>query len=311
MSSASGLINKDLNEKIKNDSKKKDSFLLNFLVGATSESIAKTITAPIERIKILLQGQQVIDSLKVKYTGTYNCLYRVIYEQGFFALWRGNMVNITKYVPTFALNYSLKELFQKKLKKSHHSQKVQIGINFLSGAFSGGVTLLVTYPLDFSRTKIAVDISSSSRNYKGIIDCWKFYYPQHGIQGIYSGFTSCFIGIIVYRGSVFGCYDSFMHIFPNQNSLLFKYLFSVLVSGVAGMISLPLDTIRRRMIIEVGREVKEYEGSNLKCFKRIYKIEGYKGFFKGGSANFLRSFGSALTLIMNDYIVDFYKAIII
>ena len=316
MSSSSGLTNSELNNKLNNQSDAakitKPSFIINFLIGGTSESIAKTITAPIERIKILLQSQQIMNNLNLKYTGTINCFSRIIKEQGFIALWRGNMVNMVKYVPTFALNYSLKELFQKRFKNNKQSNNHKIAINFLSGCFSGGTTLIVTYPLDFTRTKIAVDVNKKGRReYNGMIDCWNKYYPFYGIRGIYSGFITAFIGITVYRGCVFGFYDSFKHFFPDQKNIFVKYIYSVLVSGIAGSISLPFDTIRRRLIIEVGKVNKEYNDSTILCIKKIYKQEGFLGFSKGGYANFIRSLGSALTLLLNDYVVKFYQKVLI
>lgn len=303
----SNYINNNNNNKV-TTSKSKKNFYYNFIIGGTSETLSKTIIAPIERTKILLQSQQTLNSLNVKYKGTLDCILRVAKEQGVISFWRGNMANIYKYVPTFAFNYSIKEYLQSLLNCSKSNRKTIILNNILSGFFAAGITLFMTYPLDFTRTMIAVDLSKKgeANKYKGIKDCFSNYYKLEGIKGIYSGFITAFIGISVYRGALFGFYDSFNYIFPKKDSVLFKYILSVIVSGLAGVVALPFDTIRRRLIVQVGKIHKDYNGT-LDCIRKIYKIEGIKGFNKGGYANFFRSFGSALTLILNDYLKILHK----
>lgn len=63
--------------------------LMNFSIEFTSRSLAKVPVAPLERIKILLQTQEAIPSLKDKYKGIADCLIRVYKEQGLASFWRG------------------------------------------------------------------------------------------------------------------------------------------------------------------------------------------------------------------------------
>ncbi len=117
------------------------------------------------------------------------------------------------------------------------------------------------------------------------------------------------IGGSIYRGCYFGFYDSLKLFMPIEttNKLLF-YLISVFLTGTAGIITLPFDTVRRRMMIQTGLNEKYYKGY-VDCISKIYSKEGIKGFSKGGTANFLRSFGSAFTLVCNDYVIKFYKTL--
>ena len=72
--------------------------------------MSKTIVAPIERVKLLLQVQDASSSIKPedRYNGIGDCFSRVIKEQGFGSLWRGNMANVIRYFPTQALNFAFK-----------------------------------------------------------------------------------------------------------------------------------------------------------------------------------------------------------
>lgn len=94
--------------------KKKDSnFLVDFALGGVSGAIAKTATAPIERVKLIMQTQDANPRIKsgeiARYTGIVNCFTRVHQEQGLAAFWRGNMTNVIRYFPTQAFNFAFKD----------------------------------------------------------------------------------------------------------------------------------------------------------------------------------------------------------
>ena len=68
-------------------------------------------------------------------------------------------------------------------------------------------------------------------------------------------------------------------------------------------ISFPLDTVRRKLMMQSGRkgtnvEIK-YSGT-LDCYKKTLAEEGVKGFFKGNLSNIYRSVGSSLVLVLYD-----------
>lgn len=77
-------------------------------MGGTAAVISKTISAPIERIKLLLQNQGESAAISRKYTGIVDCLRRVPKEQGIASFWRGNTANVVRYFPTQALNFMFK-----------------------------------------------------------------------------------------------------------------------------------------------------------------------------------------------------------
>jgi len=57
-------------------------------------------------------------------------------------------------------------------------------------------------------------------------------------------------GIILYRGCYFGGYDTAKRTILKKDSyLITKFLVANLITAVAGLVSYPLDTIRRRLMM--------------------------------------------------------------
>eukprot|EP01038_Epipyxis_sp_PR26KG_P007082 gene7082-9666_t len=92
---------------------KKQSFVNDFIAGGVSGMVAKTIAAPIERVKILLQTQHINPSItNNQYKGLIDCMKRIYHEQGLLSFWRGNLANIYRYFPNHALNFALKDKYK-------------------------------------------------------------------------------------------------------------------------------------------------------------------------------------------------------
>jgi solute carrier family 25 (adenine nucleotide translocator) protein 4/5/6/31 len=143
---------------------KKKNFLVDFLVGGVSAAVSKTVVAPIERVKLLLQVQDANKNIPVdqRYNGIGDCFTRVAREQGIAAFWRGNAANVIRYFPTQALNFACKDYYKKTL--CPYNPKTQPGKFFIgncaSGGAAGATSLTFVYPLDFARTRLAADVGA-------------------------------------------------------------------------------------------------------------------------------------------------------
>lgn len=137
--------------------------LFDFFAGGLAGIIAKTTTAPIERVKLLLQTEHENAKLKTKYLGIIDCFSRCIKEEGIISLWRGNGVNVIRYFPTQALNFSTKDFYGRLLKvNERQSSKIEfLFYNILCGGLAGSTTTCFVHPLDFARTRLAVDLGKS------------------------------------------------------------------------------------------------------------------------------------------------------
>jgi len=279
-----------------------------FLAGGISGAIAKTMTAPIERVKLIIQTQdanpKIMSGEVERYKGIVDCFSRVYSEQGIGAFWRGNLVNVLRYFPTQAFNFAFKDTI-KALFPKQKGFAGNLAVNVASGGLAGAGSLCIVYPLDYARTRLASDVGSGERAFSGISDClMKTASGPAGVMGLYNGFGVSVVGIIPFRGTYFGVNDTLNTYNPYQKEsgvvgLLSKFGCAQTAALCAAYASYPFDTVRRRLQMqsEKPREEWVYKGT-MDCFGKIMADEGTGALFKGAGANALRTVGSALVLVM-------------
>jgi solute carrier family 25 (adenine nucleotide translocator) protein 4/5/6/31 len=246
-----------------------------------------------------------------RYKGIIDCFVRIPKEQGFLAFWRGNLANVIRYFPTQALNFAFKDKYKQVflggVDKNQQFWRYFLG-NLASGGAAGATSLCFVYPLDFARTRLAADVGkgTAEREFSGLGNCLSKIFKSDGLVGLYRGFGVSVQGIIIYRAAYFGFFDTAKGMLPNPKTtpFLVSWAIAQTVTTVAGIISYPFDTVRRRMMMQSGRSEKLYKNT-IDCWGKIYKTEGGGAFFKGAFSNVLRGTGGALVLVLYDEIKTF------
>merc|ERR1712038_1217497 len=301
---------KNFNQTIMNN-----DFVLDFIAGGISAAVSKTVVAPLERVKILLQIQDASKHIpkEQRYKGIVDCFSRVHREQGFLSFWRGNVVNVVRYFPTQALNFAFKDtykqMFMDGIDKKKEFWKFFAG-NLAAGGAAGATSLLMVYPLDFARTRLGADVGKAvgEREFTGLKDCIVKSYKADGlIRGLYPGFISSVQGIIIYRAIYFGAYDTAKQFAGDKPSILTRFCIAQAVAAGSVTVAYPFDTVRRRLMMMSGEKEKMYKGT-MDCWRKILKDEGPRAFFKGNFTNVLRSIGCALVLVGYDECIAILKA---
>lgn len=286
------------------------SFAKDFMAGGISAAVSKTVVAPIERVKLLLQVQAVSRQITVdqQYKGIIDCFVRIPKEQGFLSFWRGNLANVIRYFPTQALNFAFKDVY-KQVFLGGVDKKTQFwryfAGNLASGGAAGATSLCFVYPLDFARTRLAADVgkSGAEREFSGLGNCLAKTFRSDGLIGLYRGFGVSVQGIIIYRAAYFGFFDTAKGMLPDPKNtpFLVSWAIAQFVTTFAGIMSYPFDTVRRRMMMQSGRPKAEQAYKNtMDCWAKIGKQEGPGAFFKGAFSNVLRGTGGALVLVFYD-----------
>jgi len=289
----------------------KTNMVEDFLLGGTAAAVSKTIAAPIERVKLLLQNQGEAKNITKPYTGIVDVFVRVPKEQGVASFWRGNFANVLRYFPTQALNFMFKDFYKGYLEQPRSAGFALCLLgNMASGGAAGATSLLVVYPLDFARTRLAMDTGvGKAREFTGTFDCIlkTAKVSGWGKGGVYNGFVVSCVGIVAYRGAYFGLYDTVADIDAMRGAgFAAKFALGYTVTVTAGLISYPLDTIRRRMMMTSGGKDSGKYKSSIDCGRQVLANEGIASMYKGASANILRGLAGALVLVSFDYAKNYY-----
>merc|ERR1712127_1007877 len=286
-------------------------FLIDFAAGGVSGAISKTLTAPIERVKLVIQTQDANPKIRpgevARYTGIGNCFTRIHSEQGVGAFWRGNGTNIIRYFPTQAFNFAFKDTIKAMFPRYNNKTDFWkfFGTQLASGGMAGAASLTIVYPLDYARTRLASDVGSGKAQFNGLMDCLTKTVKSGGVGSLYNGIGVSIVGIIPYRGVYFGLFDTLSGYNPYQkaeNGLLraaSKFACAQFSAISAGYASYPFDTVRRRLQMQSEKPESEwvYKGT-ADCFGKIMKDEGTTALFKGAGANALRTVGAAMVLVL-------------
>jgi len=286
--------------------------LSDLLIGGTIGAISKTVMAPVERVKLLMQTQdsnpKVLSGEVIRYTGIGNCVKRVRTEQGVLSFWRGNLVNCLRYAPqqgsALAFNDFLNTLFPNY--NSNTDFWKSFAVKLTSGGLAGAIANTICYPFDFARTRLASDLGV--KQFNGIWDCIATTVRQQGITGLYTGWSVTVMGAFVYRAGQLGCFKQIQDMNPwakdkGYYGAISSFLAVTIARTVIMPFNYPFDTVRRRMMLESEKpkEMKKYRGS-MDCYLQILKKEGTKGMYKGMVPELFRGVGGSLVIVAYDRI---------
>lgn len=266
---------------------------LKLLCGGVAGSASKTLIAPLERVKILFQ----VNSQHYPYTGVYSTLLRIVEREGFLGLYSGNMSSVARVFPYAAIQFVSFDFFQYYL--APDNTKPSSWGNFVSGALAGATSVVFTYPLDVTRARLAVQISSEAKQYNGLVHAFtQMWKHEGGIKALYRGAGPTMLGILPYAGINFYTYHTLKWHYANtwtdhaEISTPLRLLFGSCAGMIGQTTVYPLDVIRRRMQIDGVKSGQssfayKYNGS-WQAFKHILKHEGWKMLFRGLHINYIK-----------------------
>jgi len=290
---------------------KAEQLLSDLAIGGGLGAISKTVMAPVERVKLLMQTQdsnpEVLSGKVARYTSIGDCFKRVTAEQGVAAFWRGNLVNCLRYAPqqgsALAFNDALIKVFPAYNIKTDFWAAT--AVNLTSGGLAGAIANTICYPFDFARTRLASDIGKT-KQFNGIMHCISSTVRSQGLTGLYTGWSVTVAGSFVYRAGQLGLFKTIqdMNPYKNDKGTLGAISSFVAVTAARSVImpfNYPFDTVRRRMMLESEKPVekRQYKGS-VDCFNQVMKKEGFKGMYKGMVPELFRGVGGSLVIVAYD-----------
>ncbi|GAX84833.1 hypothetical protein CEUSTIGMA_g12254.t1 [Chlamydomonas eustigma] len=256
-----------------------------FIAGGTAGAIARTATAPLDRIKLLFQVQAVAGSgaTATAYTGVGQAASKIFREEGVTAFWKGNGVNVIRIFPYSAAQLASNDTYKRLL--ADENQELNVARRLLSGACAGMTATALTHPLDTLRLRLALP----NHQYKGAVDAVMTIARTEGALAMYKGLVPTLLGVAPYAAINFATYDLSKKWYYHREQLehsqstLVNFFLGAFSGTLAASLCYPLDTVRRRM---------QMRGSSYRnqadAIVTIARCEGFRGFYLGWAANTLK-----------------------
>lgn len=260
------------------------------VAGAAAGALAKTAIAPLDRTKINFQ----ISQKPYSWRAAFEFAARTVRAEGVLAMWRGNSATMARIVPYAAIQFTAHEQWKRVLGVDTPQTAQQQPVRHLvAGSLAGVTSQSATYPLDLARARMAVTNATEYRTLRAV---FTKVVHEEGLRALYRGFPATVLGVIPYAGVSFFTYDTLKHKYLQYSGGATQGpLVSMCCGGAAGALaqtaSYPLDIVRRRM--QTARSAPQQDLDRpYRTIKatvtRVYRIEGWRGFFKGLSMNWLK-----------------------
>ncbi|KAL5227603.1 hypothetical protein ABZP36_015868 [Zizania latifolia] len=220
-----------------------------FTAGAAAGAVAKTITAPLDRVKLLMQARgflthsvRVVGESTYKGVGFLEAIADIGKKEGLKGYWKGNLPQVIRIVPYSAVQLFSYEVYKKIFRRK--DGELTVFGRLAAGACAGMTSTLVTYPLDVLRLRLAVESGHSTMSQVAMN-----MLRDEGLASFYGGLGPSLIGIAPYIAVNFCVFDLMKKSVPEKyKSRPETSLATALLSATfATLMCYPLDTVRRQM----------------------------------------------------------------
>ncbi|EFJ15313.1 hypothetical protein SELMODRAFT_118883 [Selaginella moellendorffii] len=250
-----------------------------FIAGGVAGAVSRTATAPLDRLKVILQVQTERRARPNLFQG----LKQIYTEGGMAGFYVGNGINVLKVAPESAVKFYAFEMLKEVAAKIQGEQKSEIGPlgRLFAGGAAGAIAQTVVYPLDVVKTRLQV-LSRKSQMSSLVRDM----YAHEGFLSFYRGLVPSLVGIIPYAGIDLAMYETLKDL---SRSILpegtepgpLTQLACGTISGAIGATSVyPLQLIRTRQAITTLSLLRNFLPL-FDVFKRTLEHEGVTAFYKG------------------------------
>ncbi|KAB1227506.1 Mitochondrial thiamine pyrophosphate carrier, partial [Morella rubra] len=254
--------------------------------GAIAGGISRTLTSPLDVIKIRFQVQlepttswAVLRSNcsgRSKYTGMLQATKDIFREEGLApykanclweGFWLGNVPALLMVMPYTAIQFTVLHKFKTFAAGSSKTEDhihLSPYLSYVSGALAGCAATLGSYPFDLLRTILASQ--GEPKVYPNMRSAFLDIVRTRGFRGLYSGLSPTLVEIVPYAGLQFGTYDTFKrwtmawNRYRSSNSSLTSTedglsSFQLFVCGLAAgtcakLVCHPLDVVKKRFQVE-------------------------------------------------------------
>eukprot|EP01059_Diplonema_ambulator_P022808 TRINITY_DN38145_c0_g1_i1.p1 TRINITY_DN38145_c0_g1~~TRINITY_DN38145_c0_g1_i1.p1 ORF type:complete len:620 (+),score=112.42 TRINITY_DN38145_c0_g1_i1:15-1874(+) len=272
------------------------------LSGAVAGAVSRSVTAPLDRVRILYQ---VNPHREFSMRAAFKTAKTIYASTGIPGLWRGNGAALVRVMPYSGVLFCCYPSYENGVKSLQWFDHNKVATRFAAGALAGATATTLTYPLDLLRARMAAHWGPVPL-YSGYIEGIQTIVKNEGVSALFHGIRPTLYGIVPYSGVGFMTFETMKSAMMDglklQTDQEIPTTYRLFAGGVSGIISqavtYPLHVVRRRM--QVGGAV--HSGMSLtEALRTIFRTEGIHGLLKGITLTYAKGPVSvALGFTLND-----------
>ncbi|XP_076891149.1 calcium-dependent mitochondrial ATP-magnesium/phosphate carrier protein 2-like [Bidens hawaiensis] len=256
------------------------------IAGGVAGAASRTATAPLDRLKVILQVQTSNSSIK-------SAIINIWKEGGVLSFFRGNGLNVIKVAPESAIKFYTYEMLKNFIGRD---DKGDIGTSgrLIAGGLAGAVAQTAIYPMDLVKTRLQTFVTGPGPGkVPSLGKLSKDIWVNEGPRAFYRGIIPSLFGIIPYAGIDLAAYETLKemsrtYVLHDSEPGPLVQLGCGTVSGALGAtVVYPLQVVRTRMQAQTPSGSTAYKGM-FDVFLKTYQKEGTRGFYKGLVPNLLK-----------------------
>ncbi|KAM9856278.1 solute carrier family 25 member 45 [Aulostomus maculatus] len=151
-----------------------------FTAGCFSGLVQVLITAPIDLVKVRLQGQ----TTTLRYSGPVDLVAVILKEEGPRGLFRGGMALALRDVPCYGLYFLPYEVTRKAL--TERGKQPDTFAILIAGGVAGVVTWAFATPMDVVKARLQMS-GAGGREYNGVLHCMRVSLREEGVRVFFKG----------------------------------------------------------------------------------------------------------------------------
>ena len=256
-----------------------------FLAGGTAGALAKTCTAPLDRLKIIMQissaNQQTAAAKAAASGGLIPAFIAIGKSEGIKGYWKGNVPQVIRILPYSTAMLNSYEFYKQQFGGDQYREtgKLPVASRLMSGALAACTATLVTYPLDIIRLRLSVDpnMTTMTQVCKAII-------KEEGAKAFFKGLPATCLSISPYSALNFCMFDLIKKAIPGEETAQTVATASFIATMLASGTCYPLDTIRRQMQLKSSSYANVFDAG-----KAILARDGVGGMFRGFVPNVIKN----------------------
>ena len=253
--------------------------------GSVAGGISRTATAPLDRLKTLMQASPPGQPSRGMLAG----LRSIYAEGGMGAFFRGNTANVLKIAPETSIKFISFDLLKGCFARDRGN--VTVAERFVAGGGAGAIGQVAVYPLEICKTRLAI---AAPGVYAGLLDCLRSVVQREGMGALYKGLGTSVIGIVPYAGIDLAVNSAFKDVAsrvysargeePGVSAVLACGMIS---STMAMLMTYPINLVRTRLQASGMPGTPEYAGP-LDVVRQAVRAGGLSALYQGLLPNLLK-----------------------